>query len=204
MTFFKICEIFESAGLDSPFLIGSKPRALEETLGIFLAIFALITVVFNFIEELPVITVSGIHILAYSICGFTDFPPNVAVDVLISSFVIIIVLKVFSSFVSLIPLGRLLRLLVFSAVAYIFVNGPRIGTHRGESYWLDSLNTCLEALHMYSVSVGIALSGIFVSIFKKDGYNTSLFRRSAAVFAVIRAAIQTRVERMAARHGEEH
>ncbi|KAH7351271.1 hypothetical protein BKA65DRAFT_476597 [Rhexocercosporidium sp. MPI-PUGE-AT-0058] len=178
----------------------SEEHTSEQNLRIFLAVFVLFSLVFKYIDELPYANVATIHLVAYSACNFTSFPLDVAADVLISNFVIITIFKLIFQVLGFSNFGGLAKWTFILAAAYSFVIGSQQSSSQGKSYWVDRWNDAMGTFNNYSVTFGIGLAGILISFFTEDGYNSSLFRKSAVLFATIRAGIEAYYDHVIAAH----
>ncbi|KAL2071176.1 hypothetical protein VTL71DRAFT_12411 [Oculimacula yallundae] len=162
-----------------------------------LALFSLFVFVARFIDHLSFGPMAATHIVAYAICSITNFPLDVAADVLISTFVIITSFKIIFGIIGLFGLGGLARLVFLLIAACAFFEGPQLPKSLwGSRYWFYAWNDIMRDLHFLLVTAEAGISGIMLSIIRKDGYNTSMFYKSAALFAVIRAEIQVVFEQM--------
>ncbi|KAH6712681.1 hypothetical protein DL95DRAFT_409437 [Leptodontidium sp. 2 PMI_412] len=130
------------------------------------------------------------HILAYCLCDFTNFPLNVAADILISTFVITVFIKSVFHLLRSFNIGSFAKWILISAVACSFIAGPEKSASYGQSHWVDLWNDVMGVFHTHLMTISVGLVGIFASFFEEDRYDSPLFSMSAALFASTRAGVE--------------
>ncbi|KAG4431741.1 hypothetical protein IFR05_012775 [Cadophora sp. M221] len=177
-----------------------------------LAIFVLFTLIFTLIDNISSVALISMHIIAYCFCDFKNFPTNVAADILISTFAIIISIRLIANMLRLFNVPLLAKWTLVLAVAHYFVVGPEKSSSDGQSHWAslwnysssshgqshwDGLwNDAMRTFHTQVASTFLGLVGIVASPAEEAGYDSAMFETSAALFVRIRAGVEASVHHL--------